>query len=154
MVDIMKLSMKDYLILEQLAHNAKQPVMSISKKINIPVTTVHHRIKKMEEEGIIQTYKAIIDNKKIGKSIEAIIQIVINYSPPSGAKISQENIAKNIRKMKEVEGVYILTGASDILIRAAVKDVEDLNDFVINRLRNIEGVDKTTTSIILKSIEE
>ena len=64
---------KDAKILKVLKENAKLSTQQISKKTLIPITTVHHRIKKMEKEGVINGYTTIVDNKKIGKNIAAYV---------------------------------------------------------------------------------
>ena len=139
-------------VLEMLKKNSKLTTGQIAKKTGIPVTTVHNRIKKMEKEGLIKGYSVILDNKKLGRPIISYILVDIIYSLPSGKKISQEDVARNIKMLEDVEEVSIMTGGADILAKARVRDIEALNDLVIRKLRNIEGVDKTQTMIVLSSV--
>jgi len=142
---------KDRKILSLLMRDSKQRVRSIAKKLNMPVTTVHNRIKRMEEEGVIRGYVAIPDYKKIGKGIMAFILVSVQYNL-LGKKVLQEDVAANISELEGVEDVHIITGDSDILVEARVRDIDELNNLVIKRLRNIDGVDKTKTMIVLSSI--
>ncbi|OGX30755.1 MAG: hypothetical protein A2787_00165 [Omnitrophica WOR_2 bacterium RIFCSPHIGHO2_01_FULL_48_9] len=141
-------------ILNILRQNAKLSTREISQQVKIPITTVHNRIKKMEGEGVIKGYTAIVDHKKLGKNIQAIIDISVNYMGPAGRTISQQKLAEQLYQMTQVENCYITTGKSDISIQVIAKDVEELNDFVINKLRNIPGVENTTTSIVLMDLSE
>ena len=75
---------------------------------------------------------------------------VINL--PDGKKLRQEDIAKTIKRLEEVEEVNIMTGITDILIKVRVKDIDQLNTFVIDKLRNIEGIDKTQTMLVLSEV--
>jgi len=146
----MTLDEKDLKILEILKENSKLRTSQISKKTRMPITTVHNRIKKLEKESIIKSYTVIPNYKKLGKSILSYILVSVIYTIPSGEKISQENVAKKIKQIG-VEEVSIVTGGMDIIVKIRVKDIEELNDFVIKKLRNISGVDKTQTLIVLSS---
>ncbi|AJF62916.1 MAG: Transcriptional regulator, lrp family [archaeon GW2011_AR20] len=147
----MKLDKKDLKILEILKENSKLTTSQIYKKTNIPITTVHNRIKKLENLGIIRSYTLKLDYNKLGKPITGFILVTINYILPDGTKIKQEHVAQEISKLEGVEEVNIMTGATDILIKVRVSSIEELNEFVIKKLRNINGVDKTQTMITLSS---
>lgn len=142
---------KDWKILEMLENNAKLSNSQIAKKTTIPITTVHNRIKRMESEGIIKQYTIKLDYEKINKPILAIILIEVNYNTTSKNKISQSEVAKSIKKIG-AQSVDIVTGGTDIVIKVRTKSVQELNEFIINKLRNIEGVDKTQTLVVLESI--
>ena len=88
---------------------------------------------------------------KLNKPILGFILITVNYLLPDGTKIKQENVAQEISKLENVEEVNIVTGVTDILIKVRVSSIEALNDFIIKKLRNINGVDKTQTMITLSS---
>ena len=149
---IYKMDKKDKTILELLNENSKLTTNQISKKTTIPITTIHNRIKKLEKEGIITGYTLKLDYKKIGKPITAYMLLTVTYTLPDGKKLRQEDIAKTIKKLEEVEEVNIMTGITDILIKVRIKDIDQLNTFVIDKLRNIEGIDKTQTMLVLSEI--
>ncbi len=143
------LNQKDAKILQLIEKDCKLSTMEISRKTGIPPTTVHNRIKKMEKEGIIKHYKAVIDKKKIGRGIGAYVEIVVNY-PSDSSKDFQEGIAKKLAFLPEVEDLAIMTGETDIMLKVYVRDTDELNDLVTKKLRIIEGIDKTRTAVILK----
>ena len=145
----MDLDEKDIHVLEELKQNAKRTTSQISKRINLPITTVHNRIKKLEKLGIIKRYTVELDYKKLEKPVAAYVMVTVIYMLPSGIKIKQEDVAKEIKGLAGVESVELLTGATDILVKVRVKDVEELNEFIIKQLRKIEGVDKAQTSVVL-----
>jgi Lrp/AsnC family transcriptional regulator, leucine-responsive regulatory protein len=147
----MAVDSKDRKIVEELLKDSRQTSSSLSKKLNIPITTVHNRIKKLIKSGIILNYTINLDHNLLGRPVPAYIGITINYNVP-GKKINQLEVA---RKIKAIDGVYevlIMTGGSDILAKVLAKDIGDLNMIVTEKLRNVEGVDKTQTAIILKEI--
>jgi len=145
----MDLDEKDLQVLEELKQNAKRTTSQISKRINLPITTVHNRIKKLEKLGIIKRYTVELDYKKLEKPVAAYVMVTVIYMLPSGVKVRQEDVAKEIKGLAGVESVELLTGATDILVKVRVKDVEELNEFIIKQLRKIEGVDKAQTSVVL-----
>jgi len=144
----MTLDEKDIKVLNALVENSKARTSQLSKKLRMPITTVHNRIKKLEKEGIIKNYTIIPDYKKLDKGVLSYILVTVMYMLPNGEKISQENVAKKIKSLG-AEEVSIVTGGTDIVVKVRVKDVDELNDFVIKKLRTVEGVDKTQTLIVL-----
>lgn len=149
---------KDKQILELLKANSKLTSQQISKKTSIPITTIHNRIKKLESEGVITKYSITLNRKKTGKNIAAFIFIKVEYNQENnqtgiqGKTFSQESLAKKISSLPEVEEVCILTGETDILVKAAFEDVESLNDFIVKKLRNLQGIANTRTAVILSEL--
>nr|KXH74893.1 MAG: hypothetical protein AM325_11900 [Candidatus Thorarchaeota archaeon SMTZ1-45] len=124
----------------------------MSKELEIPQTTIHNRIKNLAQRGIIKRFTIDIDGKKIGKGLVAYILCTVSYRSARGEKINQLEVAQVIKELQDVEEVFIVTGDNDMIVKVAVKDVDALNDFVIFTLRNIEGVERTVTSVVLSEI--
>ncbi|MEK6948581.1 MAG: Lrp/AsnC family transcriptional regulator [Nanoarchaeota archaeon] len=143
------LDKKDLAIIEVLKYNSNLSTQKIAKKTNIPITTVHNRIKKLEKEGIIEGYTIKLNNKKIGKAIAAYILITVDYKLLNEQKISQYELAKKLKSNPNVEEASVLTGAADIIIKIRVSDIDQLNEFVTKQLRNINGIEKTQTAVVL-----
>ena len=140
---------KDLAIIEVLKHNSNFSTQQISKKTNIPITTVHNHIKKLEKGGVIEGYTVKLNNKKIGKPIAAYIMITVDYKLLQQLKISQYDLARKLRANPAAEDATMVTGAVDIIIKVRFKDIDELNQFVTIELRNIKGVEKTQTAVIL-----
>ena len=140
---------KDLAIIEVLKHNSNFSTQQISKKTNITITTVHNHIKKLEKGGVIEGYTVKLNNKKIGKPIAAYIMITVDYKLLQQLKISQYDLARKLRANPAAEDATMVTGAVDIIIKVRFKDIDELNQFVTIELRNIKGVEKTQTAVIL-----
>ncbi|MFW9843524.1 MAG: Lrp/AsnC family transcriptional regulator, partial [Candidatus Thorarchaeota archaeon] len=91
-----KIDEKDFKILELLRENARMTTGELSKKIGIPQTTIHNRIKRMRENGIIKRFTVDVDRKKIGKNVVAYILCSVSYRTSRGEMISQYDVAKII----------------------------------------------------------
>ena len=126
----MELDEKDLEILKLLKDNSRLTSRQIYKKTRIPITTIHNRIKKLEENGVIKNFTLNLDHKKLGQPILAYILITINYTLPTGKKTTQEEVARKIRTYSNIEEINIVTGLVDMLILGRFKDIEELYDFV------------------------
>lgn len=145
---------KDLLILEALKENARASVVEVAKKTGLPSTTVHNRIKKLRKDGVIESYTIKVNNKKIGKEIAAYISIVVNYDSLKKSQLSQYDLGKKIKKLPFVEEVNIITGGVDIIVKVRVASMQELSDFVTKKLRNYDGVQKTSTVVILDEVRD
>ncbi|TET05970.1 MAG: Lrp/AsnC family transcriptional regulator [Candidatus Thorarchaeota archaeon] len=143
---------KDSKILALLKENSRMTTKEMSKELEMPQTTIHNRIKKLTKNGIIKRFTIEVDGKKIGKGLDAYILCTVSYRSTRGEKINQIEVAQTIKELPEVEEVSIVTGDNDMIVKVAVKDVDALNDFVIFSLRDIEGVERTVTSVVLSEI--
>ena len=143
---------KDVKILDVLKKNARLSVKSIARLTGIPVTTVHNRIKKMEKEGLIKGYTLSLDYTKLGKPIMAYILITVDYKLLKNMKKTQHQLAEELKKNDFVEEVDMVTGRNDIIVKVRVSDIQELSNFVTRDLRNINGIDKTETVIVLREV--
>ncbi len=142
----------DRQLIESLRQDSRQTTKQLSKRLGIPQTTVHNRIKRLRERGIIKRFTIELDRKKIGIGLVAYILCTVSYRSPHGERIDQVEVAQAIKQFPEVEEVSIVTGGTDLLVKVALQDVDALNEFVIFKLRNIEGIEKTITSIVLSEV--
>ncbi len=140
---------KDMKVLETLKNHAKWTTHHISKKTLIPVTTVHNRIKKLEGMGIIKGYTAILDYKKLGRSISAFI--LADVSAENVNKRADE-ILEELERFSEVHEAYSITGDHDIIIRVSVEDTDKLSDF-LSRIDGIQGIEKAHAFVVLRGEE-
>lgn len=135
-------------ILSALQEDAKAGLRKIAKKTGLPMSTAHHRILRMEEEGVIRRYSAIPDYRKIGLPVCAYVLVNVDYS---GIR-SQESVAREIRKLPNVLEANIISGEIDIIAKVRAADIDSLGEAVISKIRNIRGVAKTVTSVVMKEI--
>jgi DNA-binding Lrp family transcriptional regulator len=146
-----KIDSKDWLLIQELLLDSTQTVGRLARRVGFPPTTVHNRLKRLRETGVIRNYTVRLDYKKLGRPIAAEIGVSIDYGQ-SEHKIRQVDVAEKIKKIAGVEQVSIMTGGIDILARVRAKDIDELNEIVTEKLRSIDGVDKTQTMIVLKEI--
>jgi len=144
---------KDKQILDLMKYNSRLSTQKISKRTGIPITTVHHRIKKLENEGIIKRYTLLLNNNKIGKNLAAYVAITVNYDLLKRMNITQHDLAKKLKRNESVEEVSMVTGGTDIILKIRVSGIEKMDDFITTYLRNVDGIERTQTMVILHEIE-
>ncbi len=144
----MELDDKDLAILKVLCRNSRAQISEISKLTDIPRITVYNRIQRMVKEGVIKKFTALLNYKVLDLPVVAFI--LISFSPDF--KISQRTLAKSISVMKNVEEVHIIAGEWDLLVKVRGRTVEDIGNFVVDELRNVEGVEKTLTNVVFETV--
>jgi len=140
---------KDQKIIEVLKEDSSLTTRQIAKKTRIPITTVHHRVRKLKDEGFIKKFTIEIDPKKFDKKFTAIILVSCDYKSLREIKKDQHMLSKEIRLLPEVEKVDVVTGGTDIVVRVRVKDVEEFDSFLLKKFQKIAGVDKTQSLIVI-----
>lgn len=133
-------------ILNEMNKNARLSFRDLAKILGTSVATISHRVKKMEDLGIIKGYIPLLDQKKVGYDFTAVIEISIEKGRLS-------NVEKKLAEFDNTLGVYDITGLYDALVIARFKDRDHLNDF-IKKIQKFEFVQKTYTSIVLEVVKE
>ncbi|MHB8360461.1 MAG: Lrp/AsnC family transcriptional regulator [Thermoplasmataceae archaeon] len=132
---------KDREILNYLIRNGRDKVSEISRMLDIPRITVHERIERMKKDSIIKGFSAIPDYSLLGYDTTAFI--LASFDARSG--ISQRDLARRISQIEGVSEVHIIAGEWDIMIKARVKSTKDLGRIVLEKLREMPGIARTTT---------
>jgi len=150
-----KIDDKDIAILALLQENSKLTAKQIAKKVNSPITTVFAKIKRMEELGIIKEYRAILDPEKIGSTTAAFILASVSYrTKGDNSPVSQRVVAEEISKFQEVQEIHIITGDWDLLIKLRTLSVDAIGKFVVDKLRLINGLEKTLTCMVFETLKD
>jgi len=150
-----KLDEKDLAILQLIQENSKLTAKQIAKKINSPITTVFAKTKRMEEQGIIKQYRAILAPEKLNLGTAAFILASVSYRTKNDdAPVSQRDVAKEIARFPEVQEVYIITGDWDLLVKLRAENVDAVGKFVVDKLRLIKGLEKSLTCMVFETVKE
>jgi len=150
-----KLDEKDAAILQLIQENSKLTANQIAKRTNTPITTVFAKIRRMEELGIIKQYRAILSPEKLNLGTSAFILASVSYTKKTdGTPISQREVAEEIALFPEVQEVHIITGDWDLLVKLRAENVDAVGRFVVDKLRLIEGLEKTLTCMVFETVKE
>ena len=138
-----KLDEVDHQILDILIDNTRVPFTDISKKLLISAGTVHVRVKKMEEAGIIRGSSLNLDYIKLGYSFIAYVGIYLEKTSRT------QDVLVNLRKMPFVTVAHITTGKFNIFCKVRARDTKHAKDIIFS-IDDIDGVSRTETMISLE----
>ena len=136
----------DSKIINSLNINGRKSLRTISKELKVSLSTISNRLKRMENERIIQGYIPVINPEKIGLDLTALINLKITH----GKLIETQ---KKISKDKHITAMYDITGDWDSLVIAHFKDRKDLNNF-IKKVLSMEHVERTNTQVALNIVKD
>ncbi len=138
-------------ILNAIATNSKISKEDLAIMLGSDEIKIEQEIKKMEEEGIICGYPTLInwDNMNCEK-VTALIEVKV--TPQRGQGF--EKIAERIYKFDEVETVYLMSGGFDLTVMIVGKNMQEISNFVWNKLAPLESVTSTATYFVLKKYKE
>lgn len=122
---------------------------TLAKKTNSPLSTVHIRMKKLEQNKIIKTYKGEIDWKKAGLPLTAFVLIDIDVNLLHSLKKTQDKMLNEFLSLQYVREAYVITGEADLLVKVIAKDSTHLKDILLNHIDRVQGVVGTKTVVVL-----
>lgn len=139
-------------ILELLEKNARLTPEDIARILKKKVSTVKKNIEKLEKEGIILGYKAIINEEmvKAFKPVRAIIEVQVTPKRNQGF----DYIAERIYKFPEVVTCFLVSGTYDLLLIVEGNNIHEVAQFVAEKLAPLEGVKGTVTHFLLKKYKQ
>lgn len=136
----------DYKILNILQKNARETASNISKEIHLSVSAVIERIRKMEETGLIKDYTIIVDEKKTGGEMTALMEVSLEHPR------FFEGFAAAIQDITSIVSCYYLTGDFDLLLKISCRNSEELEG-MHRQIMSLEGVSDTRTHVVLKTVK-
>lgn len=136
-------------ILRELQQDCKQTHKALSAKLNLSVTAIYERIRKLERNGVIKQYVALVDREKIDLNLLVFCQIKLS-------KHIQENISsleEEITSLDEVVECYHLSGEFDYILKVYVRDMDHFRDFMVSKLTAIQHLGNSQTSFAIHEVK-
>ncbi|MFZ4682125.1 MAG: Lrp/AsnC family transcriptional regulator [Terrimicrobiaceae bacterium] len=138
-------------LIDLLQKNALTPREDIARMLDLTVEQVEAEIARLEQEGVILGYQAIINREKWDTDVvTAIIEVKITPERDGGF----DRVASRIAKFEEVQTCYLMSGGHDLLIVVEGKNLRSIAGFVAEKLSTIEAVQATATHFRLKTYKE
>lgn len=145
----MILDKTDIRLLELLQADARLTTKELADKLGKTVTPVYERKRRLENEGFITRYTAIVDKNKIGKSLVAFTNVQLRQH----AQQILLNFEKTIVKFEEVMECYHMTGVYDYLLKVAVTDMAAYQDFIVNKLAKLTDIGTVQSSFVMTEVK-
>ncbi|PKB42223.1 AsnC family transcriptional regulator [Cellulophaga sp. RHA19] len=139
----------DKKILMLLQQNAKQNTKEIADKIGLTVSPTFERIKKLEQQNYIKGYVALLNEEMINKTIKVYCHITL----ATHSRELIDNFKNNIAHLPEIMSCQHLSGNYDFLLKVAVSDMTQYQQFVLDKLSVIKGISNVQSSFVLEEIK-
>lgn len=140
----------DRRIIATLQEHGRITNVELARMNDLAPSSMLERVRRLEERGIISGYRAVLDPKKLGYTIEALVMIILDRHQSTGI----EDFESGVRQVPEVTGCFHVAGQYDYVLHVTVRDIEHLGDLVKHRLSAIGGVEKQETFLVLSTVKE
>ncbi|MAD15735.1 MAG: AsnC family transcriptional regulator [Alteromonadaceae bacterium] len=144
----MELDKYDRHILEIIQHKGRISNQELADTINLSPSPCLRRVRQLEESGLIDGYVALVNARKLGLNLLSFIQIIMDKHTPERFA----NFEESVMRFSEVLECHLITGqAADYVLKVIVKDMDDFQQFLLDKLTRIDGVSGVHSSFVLKS---
>ena len=134
----------DLKILSQLMIDAKTPYTEIAKKVYVSGGTVHVRMKKLEEMGVVQGTTLQLDYAKLGYDVTCFLGVYLEKSS------LYDQVVQELRQVQEIVKIHYTTGNYNIFLKIHCRDTNHLREILHDKIQFIEGIERTETIISLE----
>lgn len=136
-------------LLQLLQEDTKKTTKELSLKLNLSVTAVYERIKKLEREGIIDKYVALLNRNKIDKGFVVFCHIkLIQHSKDFLTKFESEVV-----KLDQVLECFHVSGDYDYILKICVKDMEEYREFMVTKLTTLNHIGSTHSTFMIGQVK-
>ncbi len=143
----MKLDQTDIKILEILQADGRITTKALAEQLNLSTTPVFERVKRLEKDGIIKQYVALVDNRKL----DLILTAFISISLTKHSRSYLDKFVKEINQYPEVMECYHIAGNFDFLLKIVVKNMEKYEAFILTKLSTIANLGQVQSSFVLSN---
>jgi len=133
----------DHALLALLRENAREPVAALARRLGLSRTTVQSRLERLERQRVITGYTVQVAEELEARMVRAYLLITVRPKQ-AGA------IESALRKIDEVRSLHSVSGSFDLLAVVAALSIGEL-DALIDRIGDLEGVERTTSAIVLST---
>src|SRR3989338_4332209 len=140
----------DALLLDELQGDSSRKIHELAKRLRLPRSTVYNRIKRLERDGTIKGYKAVVDAEKVGRPVTAFVNVIT-----SG--LNQKEVAKHLSALGVVEEVFVVTGPYDLIAKVRLKDNTELGKFVFDEkfgVKSMKSTLRTESHVVMETLKE
>ena len=139
----------DKRIIAALQAEGRLPIVDLAEKVGLSPTPCQRRVKRLEEEGVILRYAALVSPAALGLSLQALVQVTLD----DHSEKTVEAFEAAIRARPEVVACYAVTGDMDFLLHVLTPDLASFSDFALKELLRMPGVRGTRSSFIMQAVK-
>lgn len=141
---------KDLSILRELQKNGRATVREIASAVHLSPTPVHERIKRLEQEGVIRQYAALLDHAKVNKGLMVICYVSLKQHD----RVAGGKFIRRMHEMQEVIECYNISGEFDFMLKVVAESMESYYDFHVNKLSQVENIGHVQSVFVMGVIKQ
>lgn len=139
----------DRAILRELQADGRISNVDLARRVSLSAPATHARVRRLERDGAIHGYTAILDREKAGYDLLCFVEVALQVH-----QLEQvEGFRNLVRSWPEVLECHHLTGEYDYLLKVVLRNRRDLERFAVNRLTPVPGVSRIHTSLVLAEVK-
>ena len=150
MNDHSQLDQIDRQILDIVVQNGRIPVTELAKRVGLSKTPCQVRLRRLESSGYIQGYRAIVDQRKLGRRNVAFVEV--KMADTREAALTAFNTA--VRAIPEVEMCHMIAGAFDYLLKVRTRNVDDYRRVLGEKISALPHVASTSTHVSIEAVQD
>ena len=139
----------DKALLREVQADGRISNVELARRVNLSPPAVHARVRRLEEQGYIRQYVALLDREKAGYDMLCFISISLQLHQTEEVN----RVRKLVQEMPEVLECHHVTGEYDYLLKVVIRNRQDLERFVMKRLTPIPGLARIHTSLVLSEVK-
>ena len=139
----------DRRIVAALQADGRLPIVDLAEKVGLSPTPCQRRVKRLEEDGVIMRYAALVSPEALGLGLQALVQVTLD----DHSEKTVEAFEAAIRGRSEVMACYAVTGDMDFLLHVLTPGLESFSEFVLKALLRMPGVRGTRSSFIMQAVK-
>lgn len=139
----------DKKLLELLQNDSKQTTKALSNQLELSTTAIYERIKRLERNGIIRKYVALLDKEKIGRNFTAFCQVKLTQH----VKPYVLQFEKQVMQLQEVTECHHISGDHDYLLKIHVNDMKEFREFIVGKLTALDNIGSTQSSFVINEVK-
>ncbi|GAA2171210.1 Lrp/AsnC family transcriptional regulator [Agrococcus versicolor] len=132
-------------LLDVLRRDARATNRQLARAVGLAESTVHARVRRLEQRGVIAGYEAVVRQERMGHGLQALVHVTLR---PGARQASITEFSERVRALPEVSQVFFLGGVDDFIVHVAVGDSSEMRRFVVEHLSGDATVASTRTSIV------
>ncbi|NQW51993.1 MAG: Lrp/AsnC family transcriptional regulator [Rhodospirillales bacterium] len=139
----------DRRILGALQAEGRLPIVDLAERVGLSPTPCQRRVKRLEEEGVIDRYAALVSPPAVGLALQAMVQVTLD----DHSEKTVEAFEAAIRARPEVVACYAVTGDMDFLLHVLAPDLASFSEFAMKALLRMPGVRGTRSSFVMEAVK-
>ena len=144
----MELNETDYKIIQQLMVQGRITWSELAGILELSAPAAADRVRRLEEKGVIQSYKAQINPESIGCHLTAFIAVTLEHPRHRAAFL------QTIQDLPQIQDCHHVTGDDDYLLKIRCRHTKDLEHLITHQLKTLPGILRTRTTIVLSTLKE